>query len=93
MTLSQSPPLKSPFNKLMSTHFPAVTSKQIIRVLEKLGFVLLRQSGSSHAIYKRALDNRRTVVPVHSGVILKRRTLKSILKDADLTLDKLRELL
>lgn len=77
----------------MSPHFPAVTSKQIIRVLEKIDFVFVRQTGSSHAIYKRLLDNKRTVVPIHSGVALKRRTLKAILEDAGLNIESLRELL
>ena len=77
----------------MSEHFPVVTSKQIVRVLEKIGFVFVRQTGSSHAIYKRLADNKRTVIPIHAGVALKRRTLKSILKDAGLNIDDLRELL
>lgn len=77
----------------MSPHFPVVTSKQIIRVLEKVDFVFVRQTGSSHAIYKRASDNKRTVVPIHAGVALKRRTLKAILEDAGLNIESLRELL
>lgn len=77
----------------MSTHFPVLTSKEIIRVLNKIGFVFLRQSGSSHAIYKRYEDNRRTVVPVHSGVTIKRRTLKSILNDTGLTIEELKKIL
>lgn len=77
----------------MSVRFPVITSKQIIRVLEKIGFVFLRQTSSSHAIYKRLADNKRTVVPIHSGVSLKRRTLKAILKDAGLTVDDLRKLI
>lgn len=77
----------------MSTRFPVLTSKEIIRVLNKIGFVFLRQSGSSHAIYKRYEDNRRTVIPVHSGVNIKRRTLKSILNDAGLTIEELKKIL
>ncbi|MBI2339143.1 MAG: type II toxin-antitoxin system HicA family toxin [Deltaproteobacteria bacterium] len=77
----------------MSVHFPVVTSKEIIKVLEKIGFVFVRQTGSSHAIYRRPSDNRRTVVPVHSSTQIKRRTLKSILTDAGLTVEDLRKLL
>lgn len=77
----------------MTSIFPAVNAKQIIKVLETVGFVFVRQSGSSHAIYKRTVDHRRTVVPIHGKTILKRKTLKSILKDADLTLEQLKELL
>lgn len=76
----------------MTSIFPAVNAKQIVKVLEKIGFIFVRQSGSSHAIYKRMSDNRRTVVPMHGKTIIKRRTLKSILKDADLTLEQLKDL-
>ncbi len=77
----------------MSQHFPVVTAKQIIRVLEKSGFVFVRQTGSSHAIYHRASDKRRTVVPFHASVSIKRKTLKSILKDTGLSIEDLRKLL
>ena len=72
--------------------FPAVTSKEVIKVLQKVGFEFVRQSGSSHAIYKRKSDNKRTVVPIHPGQIIKRRTLKAILKDADLSVEGFTEL-
>ena len=77
----------------MTSSFPAVNSKQVVKVLESIGFVFVRQSGSSHAVYKRLLDQRRTVVPMHGNTIIKRRTLKSILKDANLTLEEFRSLL
>jgi len=34
----------------MTSVFPDVNSKQIIKVIEKLGFEFIRQGGSSHAI-------------------------------------------
>lgn len=77
----------------MTATFPAVTAKQVIKILERIGFVFVRQSGSSHAIYKRASDNRRTVISLHGTTIIKRRTLKSILRDANLTVDQFLELL
>jgi predicted RNA binding protein YcfA (HicA-like mRNA interferase family) len=75
-----------------SKRFPAVTSREVVKVLESIGFQFVRQSGSSHAIYKRVSDKRRTNVPIHSGKIIKRKTLKAILKDADLTVDQFRDL-
>lgn len=72
--------------------FPAVEAKEVIKVLQKVGFQIARQSGS-HVILKRAKDNRRTIVPVHAKKILKRKTLKAILVDADLTLDEFKALL
>ncbi len=77
---------------MTSKRLPAVTSKEVVKVLESIGFQFIRQSGSSHAIYKRADDKRRTNVPMHSGKIIKRKTLKSILKDAGLTVDQFRNL-
>ncbi|MGR3177690.1 MAG: type II toxin-antitoxin system HicA family toxin [Candidatus Anammoxibacter sp.] len=77
---------------MTSERFPAVTSKEVVKILESIGFEFVRQSASSHAIYKRNSDKRRTNVPIHSGKILKRKTLKAILNDADLTVDDFRNL-
>ena len=68
-----------------------VTAKQIIAVLEKLGFAYTRQSGS-HAIYKNAAGLRATV-PVHGAAILHPKIVKTVLKDAGISADRLRELL
>ena len=70
---------------------PRLTAKQIITVLEKLGFNLARQSGS-HKIYKNTADKRVTV-PYHDNKILHPKILKSILKDAEITIVSLLELL
>ena len=72
--------------------FPVATSREVIRVLTKLGFVLSRQAGTSHAIYCRPSDKRRTVVPVHAKKALKRRTLAAILRDAEIDVDEFRRL-
>jgi predicted RNA binding protein YcfA (HicA-like mRNA interferase family) len=70
---------------------PRLTARAIIAVLEKTGFSLARQSGS-HMIYKNAAGKRVTV-PFHSSKTLHPKVLKSILRDADLTVEKLEELL
>lgn len=75
----------------MSQRLPRVTAAEVIRVLEKIGFVLSRQSGS-HKIYKNTED-RRVTVPFHAGKILNPKLLKSILNDAGLTVEKFIELL
>lgn len=75
----------------MSERLPRVTGSEAIRVLEKVGFLLVRQSGS-HKIFKNA-EGQRVTVPFHSGKTLHPKVLKSILKDADLTLDEFKELL
>ena len=73
------------------TKLPRITAMQIIKVLEKRGFKLSRQSGS-HKIYK---DNRakRVTVPFHSGKILHPKLLKSIVSDAEISEDELKQLL
>jgi predicted RNA binding protein YcfA (HicA-like mRNA interferase family) len=73
------------------TKLPRVTAIQIIKVLEKRDFKLSRQSGS-HKIYK---DNRgkRVTVPYHSGKILHPKVLKSILSDAEISMEELTQLL
>jgi predicted RNA binding protein YcfA (HicA-like mRNA interferase family) len=75
----------------MSDKLPRINAPDIIRVLSKIGFQLSRQSGS-HKIYKN-LQGKRVTVPFHSGDILHPKTLKSILSDADLSAEKLKELL
>ena len=71
----------------MSPRLPSLTSRQIIAVLERRGFVLVRQSGS-HAIFRHP-DGRRTTVPVHAGRDVGRGLLRRIMRDADLTADDL----
>ena len=77
----------------MTSIFPDVNSKQEVKIIEKLGFEFNRQSGSSHAIYRRARDGRRTTIPIHAKKSLKRRTIKSICKDVGISIDQLKELL
>ncbi len=68
---------------------PVLTSRQIIKGLNKAGFVLVRQKGS-HQIYKK--DAQLVVVPVHPGD-LKRGTTKSIIAHAGLEVEDFLKLL
>lgn len=77
----------------MTSFFPDVNSKQIIKVIETLGFSFVRQSGSSHAIYYRETDRKRTTIPIHGKQSLKRKTIKSICKDVGVSLEQLKEFL
>jgi len=70
---------------------PRLTARQIVVALEKSGFSLTRQSGS-HMIFKNA-DGKRATVPYHAAKTLHPKVLKSILRDADLTIEQLEELL
>jgi predicted RNA binding protein YcfA (HicA-like mRNA interferase family) len=70
---------------------PRVTARQIVGVLEKSGFALARQSGS-HMIYKNA-SGKRVTVPFHASRILHPKILKSILRDADLSVEDLEKIM
>lgn len=70
---------------------PRVTAREIIAVLEKAGFSLARQSGS-HMIYKNA-SGKRVTVPFHASRTLHPKLLKSILRDAGLTVEQLQDLI
>jgi predicted RNA binding protein YcfA (HicA-like mRNA interferase family) len=75
----------------MTSLFPIVSSKEIVKVLNKLGFQLIRQSGSSHAIFRREDDGVRTTVPMHGKKSLKRKTIKSICKDIGISIEDLKK--
>jgi predicted RNA binding protein YcfA (HicA-like mRNA interferase family) len=75
----------------MTKKLPRITAKEIIRVLEFVGFSFARQSGS-HKIFKNN-EGKRVTVPFHSRKTLHPKLLQSILKDADLSVERFRELL
>jgi predicted RNA binding protein YcfA (HicA-like mRNA interferase family) len=70
---------------------PRVTADDVIRVLERIGFHLARQSGS-HKIYKNP-EGKRVTVPYHAGKIIHPKVLKSILRDAGLSTERFEDLL
>ena len=63
---------------------------EVMRVLAKIGFRLIRQSGS-HAIYRHS-DGRWTTVPVHPGKDVAKGTMSKILKDAGLNVEQFEQL-
>lgn len=75
----------------MSARLPAVKPRELIRVLERRGWQLIRTRGS-HYVFKHPAFPNRIVVPVH-GRELKRGILTAIMKDAGISREELRELL
>lgn len=75
----------------MTERLPAITSRQLIRVLEKAGWKLHRTRGSHHHFVHpdRAII---ITVPVHVGD-LKRGLVAGILKDAGINREDLLRLL
>ena len=59
---------------------------EVVRVLKKMSFRLIRQSGS-HAVY-RHLDGRWTTVPIHPGKDVAKGTLHKIIKDIRITTEE-----
>ena len=76
----------------MSQKLPAVSGSDLIKALQRAGFVLRRQKGSHVHLFRNA-DKRRVTVPVHGTIAIAEGTLKAILRDADLTVEDLRKLL
>jgi predicted RNA binding protein YcfA (HicA-like mRNA interferase family) len=75
----------------MSAKLPAANSRKVVGVLEKLGFELIRQSGS-HATYRHP-DGRWTIVAIHSVKTIPKGTLRKIIRDTGLTVDEFWEML
>ncbi|GAA6734433.1 type II toxin-antitoxin system HicA family toxin [Thermus oshimai] len=63
----------------MSPRLTLVTGEELVRLLEKEGFQVVRVRGS-HVRLKHP-DGRATTVPVHPGELLRPGTLLGILKD------------
>jgi len=71
---------------------PVISGKELVSVLEKAGFVVVRQKGSHVSLQKVTNDGTyRTVVPLHK--ILARGTLIDILHQTGLTKEELIDLL
>jgi predicted RNA binding protein YcfA (HicA-like mRNA interferase family) len=74
------------------TRLPRITGKDTVKALQRAGFAIVRTHGSHHYLYHKGKDALVTV-PVHAGRTLAPKTLRSILKQADLTVEQLTELL
>lgn len=73
------------------TVLPSITGKDLVGVLKKAGFHVMRMKGSHH--FLRHQDGRTTVVPVHAGETLGPGLLSKILRDCELTREELQKLL
>lgn len=69
------------------TRLPRLKGKEILRLLESLGFEVARTRGS-HFFLKHP-DGRVTTVPVHSGEVIGPGLLRSILRDVELSVEDL----
>ena len=76
------------------TRLPRITGKELVRVMERDGFTCIGIEGSHHIMQKMFPDKKVTVpVPVHTGKILKLRTLNGILRKARISKEQLIKLI
>ena len=77
----------------MSPRLPLVTGRDLVRALQKAGFIMVRVSGSHHRLVHPGDASRAATVPVHGAKTLKRGTLQSILRQTGIALEELLDLL
>jgi len=75
----------------MSEKLPRVIANEMIKIVEKLGFHLSRQSGS-HKIFKNN-EGKRVTIAYHSGKILHPKIIKSILVDVGISVDEFKKII
>mgnify|MGYP001569527690 FL=1 len=70
---------------------PALKAKELIKIVEKLGFINTRNKGS-HFFYKHK-NGRTTVIPVHPGKTIGLGLMRSILKDMGMSVEEFKKYL
>jgi predicted RNA binding protein YcfA (HicA-like mRNA interferase family) len=77
----------------MVGRLPRVTASAALRALLRGGWYIDHQTGGHATLMHPDKPRRRVQVPRHAGVILKPKTLRSILNQAGLTLEEFGRLL
>ncbi|MBD2163790.1 type II toxin-antitoxin system HicA family toxin [Calothrix membranacea FACHB-236] len=73
------------------SNIPVLKPQEVLRILEKLGFVEVRQR-VSHKQFRHE-DGRGTTVPFHKGCDISPRLLRQIASDINLTVEEILEFL
>ena len=68
-------------------NIPILKPTEVCRILEKLGFMNVRQRGS-HIQFRHA-DGRCTTVPMHKGRDIAAPLLRQIARDINLTIEEI----
>jgi predicted RNA binding protein YcfA (HicA-like mRNA interferase family) len=71
----------------MSRRLPALSFREVVRALERLGFQIDHVTGSHYRLKHTRDPRRNAVVPRHSRDI-KRGVLRSIIRQAGLTVEE-----
>ncbi len=72
---------------------PSLKAREVVRALERAGFVVVRSSGSHHRLVNKTDPTRQTTVPVHGGKDVPRGTLRAIIDQAGFTVEEFIDLL
>jgi predicted RNA binding protein YcfA (HicA-like mRNA interferase family) len=70
---------------------PSISGREIAKAMHKLGYEVDRQRGSHIILRQSASPHRRLTIPDHREVA--KGTLRSILREAGVTVDELKTLL
>jgi len=70
---------------------PPIKPSQLIKILEKEGFQVIRQKGSHIILINR--EKTRIVIPMHPGKDIKPGLLRAILREAGINREKFLKLL
>ncbi|WP_027357146.1 MULTISPECIES: type II toxin-antitoxin system HicA family toxin [Desulfofundulus] len=70
---------------------PVLKAREVIAALQKVGFEVDHVTGSHYIL--RHPDGRRAIVPFHGNRDIKQGVLRSILRQAGLTVDEFKNLL
>ncbi|EAW37503.1 type II toxin-antitoxin system HicA family toxin [Lyngbya sp. PCC 8106] len=71
------------------SNIPILKPQEVVRILENLGFVEVRQKGS-HKQFRHE-DGRGTTVPFHKGQDISPTLLKKIASDIKMTVEEMLE--
>lgn len=63
----------------MSDKLPVISGKELITLLEKFGFVIVRIKGSHHRM--KHPDGRITTIPVHKNDSISKGLLRKIIRE------------
>ncbi len=70
---------------------PIVKPKEVIKALQRKDFIIDHISGSHYVMYNSDKTLRATIA--YHNKVIKRKTLMSILKSAEISIDELKKLL
>ena len=68
---------------------PLLSGKEVIKILSKIGYMHVRTSGSHAILNKQDSVKGKITVPIPLHKELAKGTLKSIMRQADITLEQL----